>query len=179
MMVPEKKKALPRSQAEWLLLLVELVSGFAPPPRASATSCRTRRKRRNLSPSLLFWPPPGPPVSRVLPFLPLPSLPFPLASLKAVPQSRPCQLGGPLLFDLRTVLETLDFSGAPKFRTTEFQFYSGHEHRLWVQIARVQIWVLGDLGQGPSVPQLHLSNGAHDHSSDLTERLGRSQSLTA
>lgn len=53
MMVPEKKKALPRFQAdEWLLLLVQLVSGSAPPPRASATSCRIRRTRRNLSPSL-------------------------------------------------------------------------------------------------------------------------------
>jgi hypothetical protein len=53
MMVPEKKKALPRFQAdEWLLLLVQLVSGFAPPPRASTRSCRIRRIRRNLSPSL-------------------------------------------------------------------------------------------------------------------------------
>lgn len=52
MMVPEKKKALPRFQAdEWLLLLVQLVSGFAPPPRVLARSCRTRRTRRNLSPS--------------------------------------------------------------------------------------------------------------------------------
>lgn len=83
MMVPEKKKALPRSQAEWLLLLVELVSGFAPPPRASATSCRTRCRRGNLSPSChgnpLALPSPG-----LFPTPSLPALPFPLVSLQAV-----------------------------------------------------------------------------------------------
>ena len=85
MMVPEKKKALPRSQAEWLLLLVELVSGFAPPSQGIShiLQDKAQKEKPQSLPSILANP--WPSSLRVLPSLPLPALPYPLVFLKAVP----------------------------------------------------------------------------------------------